>query len=179
MRHLLSNPFRVLGCARHFPRVRCALPSALVLDAFGVFVFSHIALPRHRGGEERLSNPFRVFDRNHHFLRVRGALPSALVLDAFGVFVFSHINLPRHCRGDERLSNPFRVFDRNHHFPRVRWVLPSALVLDSPLASSYSRTSIIPVTAAVMSAVRYSCKRAMASSTFAAICSIFAVSRSR
>jgi hypothetical protein len=34
---------------------------------------------------------------------------------------------------------------------------------------SVSLTSIFPVTAAVMSAVRYSCKRAMASSTFAAI----------
>jgi len=40
-----------------------------------------------------------------------------------------------------------------------------------------SRTSILPVTAAVISAVRYSCSRSMAVPTLATIPSIFAVSR--
>jgi hypothetical protein len=34
----LSNPFRVLDGNDYLPRVRCALPAAVVFNAFGVFM---------------------------------------------------------------------------------------------------------------------------------------------
>src|SRR5689334_15958906 len=58
-------------------------------------------------------------------------------------------------------------------------VLLEALDLEKRAHAMVPRTSTLPVTTAVISAVRYSCRRSMAVSTLETIRSIFAVSSSR